>query len=287
MSDARQKTTALLKLSRDALFAGAGLYNKSILGALTLCVFVVPAPANSAPLCAIVADSVAGKILVEQGDCRTRVTPASTFKISLAVIGFEKGYLEDEHNPALPYKEGYVAWGGDNWKQPTDPTRWMKYSVVWYSQIMTRMLGEKQLTDYALKFGFGNADFTGDPGEDNGLDRAWIGSSLKVSPFEQTVFLRRLMLRQLPASERAMIQASKIVEMIPAANGWEFHGKTGGASRGKTDGAHGYGWYVGWAIKGGRTLVFAYLTQDQGEVATPAGIRAREALFGAWPSLVP
>lgn len=261
--------------------------NKTIVRAAALWAFAVPA--NAAPLCTIVADSAAGKILVEQGDCRTRVTPASTFKIPLAIIGFENGYLKDEHDPVLPYKEGYAAWGGGNWKQPTDPARWMKYSVVWYSQIMTHMLGERQLMDYALKFSFGNADFTGDPGKNNGLDRAWIGSSLKISPLEQTVFLRKLVLRQLPVSKSSMIQASKLVETNPGAGGWEIHGKTGTAFPRNRDGAldeaQAYGWYVGWAVKEGRTLVFAYLMQDQRPEATPAGVRARDALLGAWSSL--
>ena len=68
--------------------------------------------------------------------------------------------------------------------------------------MVAHTLGEQQLAEYALKFGFGNADFSSDPGKHNGLNRGWIGSSLKVSPFEQTVFLRRLVMHQLPVSER-------------------------------------------------------------------------------------
>jgi beta-lactamase class D len=60
---------------------------------------------------------------VEQGDCRSRATPASTFKIALAIIGFEVGYLKGEHDPVIPFKDGYVAWGGDDWKQPTPRIR--------------------------------------------------------------------------------------------------------------------------------------------------------------------
>jgi beta-lactamase class D len=42
----------------------------------------------------------------------------------------------------LAFKEGDPDWGGDNWRQPTDPTRWLKYSVVWYSQRITHALVE-------------------------------------------------------------------------------------------------------------------------------------------------
>ena len=209
---------------------------KAFLGALALCAIAVPASAKATTLYTIVAEATDGKVLLEQGDCRTCVTPASTFKIPLAVIGFDSGFLTDEHSPVLPCKEGYVDWGGDNWRQPTDPTRWLKYSVVWYSQVVAHTLSEQQLADYAHRFGFGNADFCGDAGKHNGLDRAWIGSSLKVSPFEQTVFLRRLVMRQLPVSERAMIEASKIIEVTPAGDGWEAHGKTGTAYPKNPDG---------------------------------------------------
>jgi beta-lactamase class D len=264
--------------------------HKAFLRALALFTIAVPASAKATILCTIVANATDGKMLLEQGDCRTRVTPASTFKIPLAVIGFDSGFLKDEHSPVLAYKEGYVDWGGDNWRQPTDPTRWLKYSVVWYSQVVAHTLGEQHLAEYALKFGFGNADFSGDPGKHNGLDRAWIGSSLKVSPLEQTKFLRRLVMHQLPVSEHAMIETSKIIEVSPVRDGWEAHGKTGTAYSknpdGTLDAAHGLGWYVGWAVKDGRTLIFARLSQDESKEAIPGGTRARDALLESWPALV-
>jgi beta-lactamase class D len=272
------------------------MQDRTKLRAIVVCLVAMALETIAAPtvaaatLCTIVVDATVENVIFEQGDCRTRVTPASTFKIPLAVIGFESGFLKDEHNPVLPYKEGYVDWGGDNWKQPTDPTRWLKYSVVWYSQVIAHTLGEQKLTEFARKFGFGNADFSGDAGKSNGLDRAWIGSSLKVSPYEQTIFLRNLILHRLPVSDRAMSEATKIVEVRPAADGWAIHGKTGAAfprtADGLLDEAHGFGWFVGWAVKDDRTLIFARLTQDERNEPTPAGFRARDALLEAWPSLV-
>ena len=51
----------------------------------------------------IVAEASGGKVLLEQGDCCTQVTPAWMFKTPLAVVGFDGGFLKDEHNPAPPY----------------------------------------------------------------------------------------------------------------------------------------------------------------------------------------
>jgi beta-lactamase class D len=255
----------------------------------TLFVVTVPAMAHAKILCTIVTDTVSGEVLLEQGDCRTRVTPASTFKVPLAVMGFDSGFLTDAHAPVLPYKAGYPDWGGENWRQPTDPTRWLKYSVVWYSQVVAHSLGEARLTDYARKFGFGNGDFSGDPGKSNGLDRAWIASSLQVSPYEQTVFLRKLVTHQLPVSPRAMAETDQVVEVSPTSDGWQMHGKTGTAyprdGHGVSDEAHGYGWYVGWAVKGKRTLVFARLDQDEHADTVPTGLHTRAALLSAWPTM--
>jgi beta-lactamase class D len=248
-----------------------------------------PAMAEARTLCTLIADPTDGRALLEQGECRTRVTPASTFKIALSVIGFDAGLLLNSHSPEFPYREGYVDWGGENWKQPTDPTRWIKYSVVWYSQILAHALGQQRIADALRKFDYGNADMSGDPGQSNGLDRAWIGSSLKISPLEQAFFLGKLVDRQLPASREAMEETIKIIETRTTGDGWELHGKTGFAyprgANGAQDLEHGFGWYVGWGVRDGRILVFARLNQDESAEAVSGGLRARDELIAEWPGL--
>lgn len=248
-------------------------------------------PSKAETLCTVIADAEDGRILYEQGDCRTRVTPASTFKIPLALMGFDSGFLKDEHTPSLPFRKGYPEWGGDDWRQPADPERWMKYSVVWYSQQITQHLGAQRLTRYAKAFGYGNADFSGDPGRNNGLERAWIISSLKISPLEQLVFLRSLVKRQLPVTTHAYQMLGRIVETRPAAGGFVAQGKTGMAyprkANGEFDKARAYGWFVGWATRGSQTVVFARLDQDNRQQATSASVRARDALLAELHLLVP
>ena len=58
------------------------------------------------PLCTIVADAATGTALMHDGQCSDRVTPASTFKIALAVMGYDAGFLKDEHAPVLPFRKG-------------------------------------------------------------------------------------------------------------------------------------------------------------------------------------
>ena len=102
-------------------------------------------------------------------------------------------------------------------------------------------------------------------------------------------FLGKLVTGRLPASNHAMSETRKIVETAAAGDGWVVHGKTGTTyprtSDGGFDRARGYGWYVGWAEKGERVLVFARLTQDKEADEVPTGPRARADLMKAWPAL--
>lgn len=260
---------------------------------LVLCLFILVGtvvPASARTICTLIADADSGVVLLEQGDCRTRVTPASTFKIALGVMGFDAGVLTDADTPALPFKAGYVDWGGAAWRQTTTPLRWITYSVVWYSQQITATLGHERLRNYALALGYGNADFSGDAGQDNGLERAWISSSLKISPIEQVAFLRALVNRTLPVQLRAMEMTQAIVQQWQTAGGWAVSGKTGAAfprlADQSFDRAKGWGWFVGWARHDNQRLVFARLIQDDARQSVSAGIRARDALLAQWDELI-
>ncbi len=248
-----------------------------------------PLPSQAATLCTLLIEARTGDTLLEQGDCTTRVTPASTFKIALAVIGYDQGLLRDATTPVMAYRPGDPDWGGANWTRDTTPADWMRYSVLWYSQRLTRAMGAETLTRYLRDFGYGNADVTGDPGFDNGLERAWIASSLRISPREQTRFLRALLGDQLAAKPQAMARARSIVETHQVA-GWQIHGKTGTAYPRRTDRsfdyARGWGWYVGWAAQGDRTLVFARLTQGIDRTAGSPGNLTRDAFLQDWTTLV-
>ncbi len=110
-----------------------------------------------------------------------------------------------------------------------------------------------------------------------------IGSSLATSPLEQIAFLRRIVARSLPVSARAYDMTAAITEQEMQPAGWRIHGKTGAGAPlgpdGKPDGARAYGWFVGWAVRGGQTVVFVRLIQDREKQATPPGIRARDGVI--------
>ena len=250
-----------------------------------------PVVADAAPqtVCTLVMSIETGAVLHEEGDCITRVTPASTFKIALAVMGYDAGFLKSATQPVLPYQPGDPDWGGANWMRDTNPTDWMRYSVVWYSQRITQAMGADTLTRYMQAFGYGNADFRGDAGQDNGLKRAWIASSLQISPREQAAFLHALVTDDLPVNPAAMAQARAIVECTPVAD-WTLCGKTGAAYPRRDDGsfdyARGWGWFVGWADHAGDGLVFVRLTQARESSEDSPGKMARAAFLAQWPALI-
>lgn len=254
--------------------------------ALITAVAGVGARAELRVVCTIVADAASGRVVLEEGDCATRETPASTFKIALAVIGFDTGVLKDTGAPVLSYQKGDPDWGGRSWTRDTTPERWMTYSVVWYSQRITRALGREVLSGLARRMGYGNADFSGDAGFDNGLERAWISSSLQISPREQVAFLRGLVTGRLPVRARAMRLARTVVEER-RAGAWRVKGKTGAAYPRRADRsfdyAAGVGWFVGWAETDGQVYVFARLARAEGRLEGSPGNLTRAGFLAAWP----
>ena len=245
-------------------------------------------PTQATTICTLIADAQSRAVLLAEGDCESRVTPASTFKLPLAVMAFDAGIITTPHAPKLPFKPGYPDWNA-NWRQDTDPTMWMHYSNVWYSQRLTEQLGAETLAAYARNFGFGNADFSGDPGRNNGLERSWISSSLKISPLEQAGFVAAFVERQLPVSAQAIEGAISLVETSGQVGGWQIWGKTGSAYPRRADDsfdyAKGWGWYVGWAEKAGWRVVFVRLDQDDRRQEVSGGLRARDGLVTDWSTL--
>lgn len=220
-----------------------------------------------------------GKILKAEGDCVTRHSPASTFKIPLSLMGFDSDIFQSTTSPTWPYHEKYNAWIATQ-QQALNPSTWMQYSAVWYSQELTIKLGDKKFKNYMDAFGYGNGDISGDPGKNNGLTHSWLGSSLEISPKEQIAFISKILKNQLPISQKAYTLTQEILFREQLSNGWNLYGKTGTVFKA---GQHIGGWFVGWVNKGNDTLVFAqYITIPDDTIKEPqkemeyGGPRARE-----------
>ncbi|RWL20052.1 MULTISPECIES: class D beta-lactamase [Mesorhizobium] len=248
-----------------------------------------PIRAQSAPLkdveCTLILDAASGETLYRQGVCDQRFSPASTFKVPLSLIGYDAGILIDEHTPAWDYKAEFNAVKRD--QKTVDPTIWEKDSVLWFSQEITRRLGSERFAGYVSKFDYGNTDVSGNAGQNDGLTRSWVNSSLRISPVEQVNFLRRLLARKLPVSDKAYAMAEAILPTFQAG-GWTVQGKTGTTGlRNDADKVNrSLGWFVGWAQSDGRKIVFAHLVVDTKRSDTPKGLRTRAMFMKELPNLV-
>lgn len=227
--------------------------------------------------------------LVWHGSCAARHTPASTFELPLAIMGFDSGFLKSSVEPSLQSQPGDLDSEGAASREPTNPQRWMRLSSVWYSQKVAAAVGDARLRQYAKDFKLGNADLSGDRSPFGSAHPAWVDSSLQISPLEQVEFISRSLTGELPASKQSVEHTRQLLESQTVA-GWTLRGKTGSAfprnAAGRPDSARGLGWYIGWAEKDGRSLAFAHLAQDQEQSQSLPGTRARAHVLQQWSSIV-
>lgn len=102
------------------------------------------------------------KTIIQEGkDCGTAYSPNSSFKIPLAVIGFESGILKTAHNPIWKTQKPvtFLKYFHDGEQSPSS---WMRWSMPWYSQILTQKMGMKKFQEYINRMNYGNMDLSGD-----------------------------------------------------------------------------------------------------------------------------
>ncbi len=262
-----------------ALLAVAGLFGPSL---------GLAASKARVPECTVILDASSGKALYREGTCSERFNPFSTFKLPLALIGYDAGILEDEHRPSWDYKPEFKAVKRE--QKTVDPTIWESDSILWFSRGITRRLGEERFAGYVSKLKFGNMDVSGDPGRNNGLTHAWLLSSLKISADEQADFVRRMLARELPVSDKAYAMAAAIIPRFEARGGWIVHGKTGSGwlpgKDGKANRNRPLGWFVGWAERDGRRIAFARMQVGTDRAESPKGHKVRDQFIAELPGLL-
>lgn len=211
--------------------------------------------------------------------CKTPMAPNSTFKIPLSLMGYDKKILKDENNPKWEFKEKYLSNGFDSswmpvqWKESNTPSSWMKYSVVWYSQKLTPLLGSKVIKEYLYAFDYGNKDFSGTLGKNDGLENAWLESSLKISAENQIQFLKKFVLEILPVTKQSLQMTKKLLYIEQSKSNTDFYGKTGG---GFIKNKYAHGWFVGWIEKDNNTFIFASQIKNKEINREAGGLKAKK-----------
>lgn len=167
--------------------------------------------------------------------------PASTFKIFSSLVALETGVVA--FNDVLSW-DGVVR-DRSEINKDLSLSQAFTLSALPHYQELVRKIGKAEMERFLTLVGYGNANMQG------GLDRFWIDGGLRISPFQQVRFLKRLLDNNLPFSQATMEAVRKLLlnayptPSISAKTGW-------------TDIAgQNFGWWVGWKIDQGNPVVFA------------------------------
>jgi beta-lactamase class D len=207
--------------------------------------------------------------------CRTRVSPASTFKIPHALAALDAGAVASI-DEKLAY-DGAGSWPISSRRDHTLASA-VRHSVVWYFQAVALRLGAEREREYLRRFAYGNMDSS------SGLKTFWLGGSLEITPEEQLAFLARLYDDSLPVSAKAtrnvkaiLVQGEGIVWNAfgpQAFNGPWPDDALVSAKTGSTTDASGRGvrWLVGQVRRGTREFVFVSCVVGEPAMAATAAI---------------
>ncbi len=167
--------------------------------------------------------------------------PASTFKIANSLIALECKVVRDENEIIKWDKQQreIAAWNTDHSMRTA-----FRYSAVWFYQELARRIGQDQMQGWLRKLHYGN-QFAGPE-----VDDFWLHGDLRISPRQQTEFLKSLLREELPVRKRTMeivkdimIESRSDEHILRAKSGWATAGKP-------------VGWYVGWLHTRGSDFIF-------------------------------
>ncbi len=207
--------------------------------------------------------------------CRTRITPASTFKVPHALAALDSGVISGPGDK-LRY-DGTGQWPESSRRDHTLASAF-QHSVVWYFQRIAERLGPDREQAYLKKLAYGNMDSSSD------LTTFWIGGSLLITPEEQQSFLVKLYEDRLPFAPAVMTAVREMLieppgVVVNAAGRHPFNapwpagtivsGKTGSATDASGRAAR---WLIGHVRKGSRSYVFVSCVVGPRELAPNAAI---------------
>ncbi len=222
--------------------------------------------------CFLLYDVNAHKIIANYNtsQCKKRIAPQSTFKVALSLMAFDQGIITQD----TVFKWDGQDRGTPKWNHDQTPKTWLSDSVIWVSQQLTPKLGLEKIQHYLHAFHYGNEDFSGDPGKNNGLERAWLTSSLKISADEQLAFLTAFVAQKLPVSLDAISATKQNMYLETLPNGWKLYGKTGSTGISTIPNV-AIGWFVGWIEKSDQTYIFVTDLTDTKKNPQITGVAAK------------
>jgi len=173
------------------------------------------------------------------------ISPYSTFKIPNTIIALELGIISEDNS--------LKKWDGTKYSrkvlnQDHDLASAIDNSVVWYYKEIAREIGKNNMKKYLEIMSYGNKDISG------GVDKFWLGSSLKITPIEQVKFLIKLYNNEFNFKENNIEILKKIIKQNNLD--YDIYGKSGSSGKGMS-------WFVGYVIKEDKPYFFATYLEDK------------------------
>jgi beta-lactamase class D len=196
-------------------------------------------------------------IVSDSGMASERQPPCSSFKIWNTLIGVKCGII------AGPDKLFY-KWDGETrsraaWNRDQTLKEAFQGSCVPAFQQLARKIGDERMVKWIETIGYGDKDIS------SGIDDFWLPregkKSIIISPAEQAQLVKRLVLGELPFSEKAqkVLREIMLVKKTPRGS---LYGKTGTGTI-SVDPESCIGWYVGYVKSKDITWSFACLIKGE------------------------
>ncbi len=141
--------------------------------------------------CVLIQDLTAATQSLERGDCSTRLSPASTFKIPHALVALETGVVTVD---SVERWDGVQHARQPEWNHDHTVISALRPSVLWFFQRLAPRIGADRMKAWLDRFEYGNRDDSGPIAE------YWINGRLRISAREQVSFLRRFYRADLPVA---------------------------------------------------------------------------------------
>lgn len=190
----------------------------------------------------------------------TRISPYSTYKYLIALMGLEADMLTIDNT--------MLQWDGtvypfNEWNKDHTLASAMTYSVNWYFEEVASKVGKEEIKWYMDRINYGNNDISG------GVRDYWNYSTLTISPLEQVEVLKDFYTYNMPFSKQN-IDAVKDVLKISDQNGYSLSGKTGTLIINNQETC---GWFIGYIEMDDTAYIF--VTNIEG-TEDAGGAKARE-----------
>ncbi len=183
------------------------------------------------------------------------VSPYSTFKIISTLIGLHNNIIKDETSTMNYNGTQYLnsEWNGNLTLQTAFQT-----SCIWYFHQIINSVGEEKVKKELSELKYGNCDVSEWEGsminpykELNGF---WLGSSLKISPYEQVKVLSKIFEGE-SFYDCESVEILKKIMLIEDNKEKKIYGKTGSGSNGEA-------WFIGFTEKEQQREYFAIYLND-------------------------